>query len=315
MSSILTNVSAMTALKSLQSTNKNLETTQNRISTGLRVAEAKDNAAYWSIATSMRSDNSSLSTVKDALGFGAAQVDTAYTGTNAAHQVVNQIKDKIISAMTPGLDKAKIQSEIKELQGQLKSIADSASFAGENWLSVDSSATDYVANKEIVASFTRGAGGAISVGTLTVDTSQTKLFDASATSGATKGLLDSDIDVDASTATGAAYSAFTFSIATLDVTTIDAAALETVVNEVVKVAGKLETSAATLGAAKTRIDLQNEFIGSLRDAIDRGVGTLVDADMNEESTRLQALQVQQQLGIQALSIANGNSQQILSLFR
>ncbi|MGI6851720.1 flagellin [Mesorhizobium sp. 1B3] len=317
MSSILTNVSAMTALKSLQSTNKNLEATQNRISTGLRVAEAQDNAAYWSIATSMRSDNSSLSTVKDALGFGAAQVDTAYTGTNAAHKVVTQIKDKIISAMTPGLDKAKIQSEIKELQGQLKSIADSASFAGENWLSVKSDADDYTANKEIVASFTRGAGGNISVGTLTIDTSQTKLFDATAASGtgAVKGLLDSDIDIAAPTGSAPAYSAFTFSIATLDVSTIDADALEAVVNEVVKVAGKLETSAATLGAAKTRIDLQNEFIGSLRDAIDRGVGTLVDADMNEESTRLQALQVQQQLGIQALSIANGNSQQILSLFR
>ncbi|HWK64723.1 MAG TPA: flagellin [Rhizobiaceae bacterium] len=315
MTSILTNVSAMTALQSLQSTNKNLETTQGRISTGLRVAEAKDNAAYWSIATSMRSDNSSLSTVKDALGFGAAQVDTAYTGTNAAHKVLTQIKDKIISAMAPGLDKAKIQSEIKELQGQLKSIADSASFAGENWLSVDSSASDYIANKEIVASFTRGAGGAISIGTLTVDTSQTKLFDATATTGATKGLLDSDISVSAGAGSPPAYSAFTFSIATLDVSSIDPDALEAVVNEVVKVAGKLETSAATLGAAKTRIDLQNEFIGSLRDAIDRGVGTLVDADMNQESTRLQALQVQQQLGIQALSIANSAVQSVMRLFQ
>ncbi|MGI6856632.1 flagellin [Mesorhizobium sp. 1B3] len=316
MTSILTNVSAMTALQSLQSTNKNLETTQGRISTGLRVAEAKDNAAYWSIATSMRSDNSSLSTVKDALGFGAAQVDTAYTGTNAAHKVLTQIKDKIISAMAPGLDKAKIQSEIEELQGQLKSIADSASFAGENWLSVKSDETDYIASKEIVASFTRGAGGNISVGTLTIDTSQTKLFDATTAtgSGVVKGLLDSDISV-ADAGSPPAYSAFTFSIATLDVSAIDPNALEAVVNEVVKVAGKLETSAATLGAAKTRIDLQNEFIGSLRDAIDRGVGTLVDADMNQESTRLQALQVQQQLGIQALSIANSAVQSVMRLFQ
>ena len=76
------------------------------------------------------------------------------------------------------------------------------------------------------------------------------------------------------------------------------------------------TSAATnLGAAKSRIDLQNDFIGKLMDSIDRGISALVDADMNEESTRLQALQVQQQLGIQALSIANSSSQNVLALFR
>ncbi|HEY4191725.1 MAG TPA: flagellin, partial [Mesorhizobium sp.] len=74
-------------------------------------------------------------------------------------------------------------------------------------------------------------------------------------------------------------------------------------------------AATTLGANKSRIDLQKTFTQSLMDSIDRGVGQLVDADMNKESTRLQALQVQQQLGIQALSIANGSSQSILSLFR
>ena len=77
----------------------------------------------------------------------------------------------------------------------------------------------------------------------------------------------------------------------------------------------MATGAAELGAAKARIDMQKDFVSKLSDSIDRGVGQLVDADMNKESTRLQALQVQQQLGIQALSIANGSSQQILSLFR
>ncbi|MEQ8930957.1 MAG: flagellin, partial [Nitratireductor sp.] len=90
MSSIMTNASAMTALKTLQSTNKALETTQARISTGYRVGEASDNAAYWSIATTMRSDNKALSTVQDALGLGAAKVDTAYTGMKAAIDVVDE---------------------------------------------------------------------------------------------------------------------------------------------------------------------------------------------------------------------------------
>jgi flagellin len=247
--------------------------------------------------------------VKDALGFGSALVDTAYTGTNAAIKVVNQIKDKLLSAKQPGMDKTKIQSEIKQLQDQLTSIASSASFSGENWLSVDSSVTDYVATKEIVASFTRGANGNITVGTLTIDTSKTKLFDATATA-ADKGILDK------TTTSGTV----TFSVSSLDIkaltdSTADVAVLDAMIDAVGAASELLATSAADLGAAKTRIDLQNEFIGALRDAIDRGVGTLVDADMNQESTRLQALQVQQQLGIQALSIANSAVQSVMRLFQ
>ena len=77
----------------------------------------------------------------------------------------------------------------------------------------------------------------------------------------------------------------------------------------------MTTAASSLGAVKSRIGMQQDFVSGLMDALDRGIGTLVDADMNEESTRLQALQVQQQLGIQALSIANGSSQNILKLFQ
>ncbi len=77
----------------------------------------------------------------------------------------------------------------------------------------------------------------------------------------------------------------------------------------------MTTAASTLGAVKSRITLQKDFIAALTDAIERGIGQLVDADMNEESTRLQALQVQAQLGIQALSIANQSSQNILALFQ
>ena len=84
MSSIMTNTAAMSALQTLTSINKNMETTQARISTGYRVATASDNAAYWSIATTMRSDNAALSAVKDALGLGAATVDVAYTAMESA---------------------------------------------------------------------------------------------------------------------------------------------------------------------------------------------------------------------------------------
>ena len=122
MASIMTNVSAMTALQSLTATNKKLDITQSRISTGYRVNSAEDNAAYWSIATTMRSDNGALSTVMDALGLGAATIDVAYTGMNSAIEAAKEIKNKLVAARQPGVDRGKIQSEIEELQLQLKSI-------------------------------------------------------------------------------------------------------------------------------------------------------------------------------------------------
>ncbi|MGG2474999.1 flagellin, partial [Rhizobium sp. BR5] len=77
----------------------------------------------------------------------------------------------------------------------------------------------------------------------------------------------------------------------------------------------MTSAAAKLGSLSMRIGLQEDFASKLSDSIEKGVGRLVDADMNEESTRLKALQTQQQLGVQALSIANSDSESILTLFR
>jgi flagellin len=329
MSSIMTNASAMTALKTLNATNKALSTTQSRIATGFRVAEASDNAAYWSIATTMRSDNKALTTVKDALGLGAAKVDTAYTGVKAAIDVVDEIKSKLVAAREPGVDRAKIQSEITQLQGQLSSNASASSFSGENWLSTDSSASGYNATKSIVSSFTRSSTGSVSVGTISINTQGTKLFDAAANTDAGvttvgtggTGILDAvRLTADGARSDDQTLAVGTFTVASLNIGSLtnsatDLATLESYIKGVDAAVSEMTTAASDLGAAKKRIDMQSEFVTNLMDTIDRGVGTLVDADMNKESTRLQALQVQQQLGIQALSIANGNSQSILSLFR
>ncbi len=312
MSSILTNVSAMTALQSLNHTNAAMESTQRRISTGYRVGSAEDNAAYWSIATTMRSDNSAMSTVKDALGLGAATIDVAYTATNSAIDVTKEIKNKLVAARQPGLDRGKIQSEITELQNQLQSVADSSVFSGQNWLSVDSSAASYNATRSVVSSFSRDSTGAVTIGTIDVDISTTVLYD---TNAAASGILDGTRD-----ATGALNAAGTFTVATLDISALtDSAADITTLGGYIAGAdaaiGEMTDSASALGAVKQRVNLQKDFVGALMDAIDRGIGTLVDADMTQESTRIQALQVQQQLGIQALSLANQNGQNILSLFR
>jgi flagellin len=311
MTSLLTNNAAMTALQTLTQTNKSLESTQNRIATGLRVASAQDNAAYWSIATTMRSDNSALSTVQDALGLGSATVDVAYTAMTSAKDVVSEMKKKLVAAREPGVDRAKVQDELNQLQSQLSSIGDASVFSGENWLSVDSGVTGYNATKSVVASFTR-TGGSVSIGTISIDTAAIKLFDADATA---VGIIDGQRD-----ATGAIGTGGTFSVSDLDISALtdsaaDLVTLEEYIVGVDTAFGEITDAAANLGAVKSRIDLQKGFVSSLMGAIERGLGQLVDADMNEESTKLQALQVQAQLGVQALSIANQSSQNILSLFR
>ena len=417
MSSIMTNAGAMTALQTLKATNKSLEETQGRISTGFRVSEAAHNAAYWSIATTMRSDNNAMSTVKDALGLGAAQVDIAYTAMDAVKDTLDEIKKKLVAASEPDVDKSKIQSEIEQLQNDLKTFAKSATFSGGNWLDVNGNAV-----QKVVASFIRSDTGAISLGTIDIDTASVALFNAKA--GENGGLLQGGthntglgglavgaqvtgangtaasqalgvyaattmwaedqivfdltfngetrtirvngpatataapaalstadfgtsvqaaIDaafgsgkltftvgtgiIASATATGAAQEGETVTvdglyalpaktdILTIDITNVTNDQLRGLINGVDRALSAVTTAASDLGAIKTRIASQQDFVGKIMDAVSRGVGQLVDADMEEESTRLQALQVQQQLGIQALSIANGNAQNILSLFR
>jgi flagellin len=305
MASLNTNAAAMTALQTLTATNKNLATTQNRISTGLRVGEAADNAAYWSIATTMRSDNKALSTVQDALGLGAGKVDVAYTGMSAAIEVVDEIKQKLIAARGASEDdRGKIDTEIKALQEQLLSIAKSASFSGSNFLATEANPDA----EEVVASFSRDNDGNVSVGTVEIEVDDIALFNVDATGDLIAGgILNTDFtDADAPATT---------SVHSLTVVGMSNDEMDALIREVDGAIGTMTEAASDLGAIKSRIDLQTDFVSKLQDAIDRGVGQLVDADMQQESARLSALQVQQQLGIQALSIANANSQNILSLFR
>jgi flagellin len=260
----------------------------------------------------MKSDNSSLSTVQDALGLGAAFVDVAYTALDEAKNIVTKIKDKLVAAAQPGLDRAKIQTEVTELQAQLTGMAGAATLQGQNWLSVDSSAAGYNATKSIVSSISR-AGGAISVQTISVNTGSMVLFD---TNAAANGILDSTRNA----TTGVVDPAGTFTISTLNISaltdsTADLAILDGYIKGADRAITEMAAGATALGAAKARIEIQTSFVSSLMDAIEGGISQLVDADMNEESTRLQALQVKQQLGIQALSIANGSSQSILRLFQ
>jgi flagellin len=300
-SSLLTNSAAMTALQTLRSVSSNLQMTENRISTGQRVATASDNAAYWSIATSMRADNAALSAVSDSLGLSAATVDTEYTALTAvvgdSTGGLTKLQALLVEAKTAGIDRTKIQADITQIQQQMKGTADAATFNGVNWLSTT---TATPATFDLVSSFSR-VGGTPTIGSINLTISNYSLYTSS-----TSGILD--------TVSGGA------SVNTIDITTLtDSAADQTTlsgyITQVTAAINSVASAAAGLGAVKNRISTNTDFVKTLMDSVNRGVGQLVDADMNAESTRLQALQTQQQLGVQALSIANQNSQSILSLFK
>jgi flagellin len=306
MTSILTNVAAMSALQTLRSINSNLEQTQGRVSSGYRVAQASDNAAYWSIATTMRSDNGALGAVSDALGLGAAKVDTAYTAMDSAIDVVQNIKNKLVTATENSVSKSDVQEEIGQLQDQLKSIAQSASFSGQNWMIAADGAS-----ASVVSSFVRSSTGGVSVNSTTYrfDTSSqgNVLFGADA-----NGLIDTTSGI---LGTAETFNGNTYSVYSLDISNMTAGDIGGALSMVQSAFDAMTSAASQLGSLSTRIDLQTSFVSALSDTIDSGVGKLVDADMEEESSRLTALQTQQQLAIQSLQIANSSAQNVLSLFR
>jgi flagellin len=304
MASLLTNSAAMTALQTLRMVSTSMQTTENRISTGQRVATASDNSAYWSIATSMRADNSALSAVSDSLGLSAATVDTEYTALtavlgNEGTSGLNKLQALLVEAKTAGIDRTKIQSEITQIQQDMKNTANSATFNGVNWLSTNATTP---ATVNLVSSFSR-VGGTPTINTITVTVANYSLY-----TNAQAGILDT-----VSGATGVSID--TMNIGALTDSVADQTTLDGLIAQVVGAINTVSQSAADLGAIKNRIQNNTDFVKSLMDSVTRGIGQLVDADMNAESTRLQALQVQQQLGVQALSIANQNSQSILSLFK
>ncbi len=291
MSSLLTNTSAMTALASLTQTQMNLQKTENEVSTGLRINTAADNASYWSIATKMKSNVGALGAVNDALSESQSMVSTMTSALNKSIEVIDKIKDDLVTASQPGADLNAIQTDIAKQQASLVSIGSSSTFNGQNFLETSGSTVN------LVASYDSTNG----VSFLSVDTTQTALFDA--TTGATSGILG---------ISGAAYTSA--SILTLNIAAATAGDLANMLTDVETAIGSITTASSILGSTTTNLTTQQGYVSNLSDSLTTGVGSLVDADMNEAATKLAALQVQQQLGIQALSISNSNTQLILKLF-
>ena len=267
MSSILTNNGAIVALQTLKATNASLTKTQGEIATGLRVANAKDNASSWSIASTMKSDISSYKTLSSSLTSAGAMVGTARDAAEQISKKLVEIQKRVVLAQNPDGDKAKLQEEVTALTQTIASIAKGAQYNGINLVK----ATPDTAT--LTTSITRDAAGALTAETLDV-------------TGVDLEAVGADIDI----------------------TTVTLDDNDTLLDTT-------NAAAASFGAAQTRIEAQANFLTNQADALTLGVSSLVDADMEEASARLQALQTQQQLGVQALSIANQAPQSIVSLFR
>ena len=403
--SLLTNQSAMNALQTLRSIGDNMDTTQRRVSTGLRINEASDNTAYWSISSMMKSDRNALSSVSDAMALGKSQIDVANATIDKSKDYLDNIQKSLTTAYEKGSgDVAKIQADIKANMNDIQSSVYSASLAEKNILGnsgesvriagsyrregsnvyvdmIDVGGADLnFATKQADGTFDLSKGvlqavfgtGAAAASTPaptppsptpeTETETQTNPSDPLGLKSLNDDLVSKQSDVTSKQAaldkakaaaaanpsdsslqgaiteaqenltnaqtsykssldkvTKAAGKMTVLDFVNTDFSGFSSATMEQVLKavqgKVTTATSNVVTAGATLGAAKAQVTGQIDYVSKLMDAVDKGVGSLVDADMNAESARLASLQVQQQLGIQALSIANQNSQNILSLFR
>jgi flagellin len=271
--SINSNSSALLALQNLNSTQAALTTVQNRISTGLKVASAKDNGAIWAIAQNSRSNISALDTVKDSLNRAQSTVDVAVAAGQSVSDLLNQMKAKALAGTDTSLDTnsiAALANDYKALRDQIGKIVANADFNGVNMVKTGGSSVFALANAAGTNKLTVQAAS-LALGGANVTVSAAATFTTNATASAQLALVNASI------------------------TNVNAAV-------------------AKLGTGSTAVQTHLSFIGTLQDTLTTGVGNLVDADVAKESANLTALQTKQQLGVQALSIANSSSSVLLSLF-
>jgi flagellin len=281
--SVNTNVGAMAALQSLNATQKDLATTQSRINTGLSVSSTKDDSASYTIAQGLRGDLGGLKSVSSSLSRAKSVTDVAVAGAEQISDIVNQMKAKATQAADNGIDTATrdaLNKDFTALRDQITTIVNASDFNGTNLL--------------------KASGGQVTaLQSLQDSNTATTAWNPDSLSVANQGL-----DLGGSVIT----------VASSGVISSQATA-QAMVDTLKTTQDNLKTTLSTLGAASRKIDAQQTFTSKLSDVIEGGIGNLVDADLAKESARLQAAQVKQQLGVQALSIANQAPQTITSLFR
>jgi flagellin len=361
----------MAALQTLRSVNAGLEKTQQQVSSGLRVQAASDNAAYWSIATTMRSDNRALGAVSDAIGLTSAVLDTTYAAMDGIEQALSSIKALMVTASSmpepaigypysaanlddPNVDplyngsqQAKVAQDIDQHFQQIRSLVRSASFNGVNLLHMDDNSG--VEAKDVTNTFVTGYVGG-KVLTLDLPLMDTLLINDSNMDAATfsnldpgnQGILDASLTLNTTGPDGVTHSTglamFTWwSVSVLGgstrpiektndmVRTIEmyvqkyggdrGAAWNLVIGQIDEKHKALVSAMSRVGSLQKSMELSGDFVNGQIDTVEKGIGRLVDADMEEASAKLSAQQTQQQLAIQSLQIANTSAKNIMQLFR
>ena len=275
LNSVNTNSGALIALQNLQSTNAELGVVQGRINTGKKVNSAKDNGAIWAIAQGQRGEISALGAVKDSLDRGSSIADVSIAAGESVSDLLVQLKEKALSAT----DKSLSTASRKALNEDFKSIRDQI--------------TTVVSNAKFNG-----------VNLLDNSTTTNGYKALSNTAGSTIKVAGENLSLGGANVTVAA--ATTIGTATLATTALG------LVNASID---NVSSALARLGTGAKSLDTHRSFVGKLSDALENGVGNLVDADLAKESARLQSLQTKQQLGVQALSIANSSTSILLGLFR
>ncbi len=291
MISVNTNQGAMVALQTLNRTNDQMDKTQNAIATGLKVASAKDNGALFAIANKMRSDVSAYDRVRESADRATAILDTGIAAGESIMELLNEMKGKALAGTQAGNSasaQSALDADFVQLRNQIVSIVENATFDGANM----------IRNFQANGTTANTLNDAISMG--------------DAAGGNNITIAGAGMQLRATTAAVAVGEIMRFGqdqgIATTGAATTAVGLVNTTIDN-------LGTRLATWGAGAKRLDVHRTFVGKLQDALNNGIGAIVDADLAKESAKLQALQVKQQLGVQALSIANSSSQTALSLFR
>ena len=275
LNSVNTNSGALVALQNLQATNAELATTQSRINTGKKVNSAKDNGAVWAIAQGQRSEVTALGAVKDSLSRGSSAVDVSIAAGESVSDLLIQLKEKALSAT----DKSLTTAARSALNEDFKAIRDQ----------ITTVVTNAKFNGVNLLDGSTGTGGYKALSNTVGSTIKV--------AGETLSLGSANVTVAATTTIG-----------TSTLATTALAAVNTSIDRV-------SASLARLGTGSKALETHSTFVGKLSDALENGIGNLVDADLAKESAKLQSLQTKQQLGVQALSIANSSSSILLGLFR
>ena len=273
--SVNTNIGAQVALQSLNRTNESLASTQKRVSTGYRVADAKDDGAAFAVAQSVRADIAGLTSANEQMGSVKGILDTTLAGLNKVSETMSQIRGVLVKLADGTLSESQrtqYQSQYDSLRTQVTNFIEDATYNGRTLLTTD------------VAT----GGGDIA----TTRNEQATLFTLTAVEGASTLVVDA-APADAGAAASALASDGNF------------ATIMTAVN----------TALNTFGSNSNYLDAQMNYNKEKLDSLNTGLGSLIDADLAKESAKLEALKIRQQLGTQALGIANQAPQGLLSLFR